>query len=119
MGHKVGPDDWRIASGEAIACTNPLTWKSNGIEGDVDTNGNDVEEYKGMLNLFDGCVMGDAGFEFNDIDTINDKITSPNEKLKIVKFEKVIPDEYKSDITNNILISAKSGDLQIKPLSPK
>ena len=66
MGHKVGPDDWRIVSGEAIACINPLTWKSNRIECDVDTSGNYVEEYKGMLNLFDGCVIGDAGDKFNN-----------------------------------------------------
>lgn len=36
MGHKVGPgeNDWRIAHGEPIACTHPLTWKSNDIEED-------------------------------------------------------------------------------------
>lgn len=46
-----------------------------------------------MLNLLDGCVEGDEGIVINDVDTINDIVTTPNAKLKLKKIKKVVPDE--------------------------
>ena len=109
MGHKVGESEWRLAHGEPIVCTSPLTWASNGMATSTTSEESGTEEeWLGMLNVLDGSNT-------NDMDTLNTLLYTPNATLTLSKLMKTSPDSFNAISTTKMIaaIDSKSGDLQL------
>jgi len=110
MGHKIEENEWRIAHGEPIVCTDPLTWASNGL-GDPEAK---PEEWLGMLNVL-------ANGELQDMDTVNSLLFTPKAELRLKRPARMMPDEFNSKFEDGTtkfvsFVDQKSGDLQLVPL---
>ena len=116
MGHRCGTE-WRIAHGEPIVGTNPLTWSSNGLGGGT------ADKWLGMLQMFAKNLTWEKG-PVNDMDTLVSLIMSPNTGLKVNALARVDPDEVqkmqeKDSKAAFAVKVAKSGDLEMVPLPTK
>ena len=115
-GHKCGTE-WRIAHGEPIVGTHPLTWASNGLGGGA------ADKWLGMLQMFANNVTWKKG-AVTDMDTIVTLIMSPNTGLKINALGRVDPEEVQQMLEKDSkppfgVKVVKSGDIEIAPLSTK
>merc|ERR1712216_387260 len=117
MGHKLGEADWRLAHGEPIVCTDPLTWASNGL-GDPDLK---PAEWRGMLNVLKGGSIANDDVAPEDMDTCLGLMYTPHAGLRLKKMVRMTPEEFASHFEDGTTIfectvNMKSGDLQLVPL---
>lgn len=111
-GHKIGENEWRLAHGEPIVCTDPLTWTSNGL-GDPEAV---PQRWLGMLDVV-------AGTELQDMDTVLGMYYAPSADIELKKIARMIPDDVFAKLGDGDAkvvceVDKKTGDLQVPPLPP-
>jgi len=110
-GHKCG-DEWRLANGQAIVGTNPLTWASNGMGPST------PEAWLGMVDLYKGNVVTNDG-PIKTMDEIIALVCSPEfvggNGIKITSLNKLESSDLK-EMIEKAAVNEKSGDLAVGPL---
>eukprot|EP00750_Incisomonas_marina_P001990 INCI11873.1.p1 GENE.INCI11873.1~~INCI11873.1.p1 ORF type:complete len:541 (-),score=102.48 INCI11873.1:114-1736(-) len=116
MGHRVGEDEWRIAHGEPIVCTHPLTWISNGLSEPAEGA---TEDWLGMLNILDGGVVTGDGSALESMDALSGALMyQPKAEFQFKKLARLAPEEFNAKLEAEFQcsVNAVTGDLELPAL---